>query len=336
MLHASLIPSGPVRTRGSERTVAPPSAHREAAAGRGCGGFTLIELLVVISIIAVLVGLLLPALSNARSAAKGARCVSQLRQLSVGWTVYADASRGAIVPGQPGRYAEEERNVYFVGNGRQYRPRWYAAMGAKVGFYAFANPSEDPADEHSTQITNEIFICPETPTWTSTRNCSYGYNYQFLGNTRFRNDEEDQGFINFPVQISSIVAADRTVMAADSLGTAAGKAESDRVENIQDGSREPNGLARGGHGYALDPPRLTATSDFADTRLSSPEHRSGPDERHRGLASVAFCDGHVESMTASEMGYLKNTDGSIAFNGDETSNALFSGKGVDLDPPSVN
>jgi len=283
-----------------------------------------------------LIGLLLPALTRARTAAKGARCVSQLRQLSVGWTVYADASRGAIVPGQPGRFADDDRNIYNVGNGRQYRPRWYAAMGAKVGFYAFDNPSQDPADEHSIQITNEIFICPETPTWTSTRNCSYGYNYQFLGNTRFRNGEESQGFINFPVPISRIVAPDRTVMAADCLGTAAGKAEQDRVPNRPDGSRESNGRARGGHGYALDPPRLTATSDFADTRLSSPEHRSGPDERHAGRASVVFCDGHVESLTAEAMGYRKNADGSIAFNGEETTNRLFSGQGVDLDPPAVN
>jgi len=159
------------------------SDERQPKGPRARRGFTLVELLVVIGIIALLISILLPALSKAREQARAVRCQSNIRQIFAAMRMYADSNKGAyMIP-------PRVENLTLAGNDRM-----GIFMISEPGAYDYEHGNFWPYIGPSRFNRERVFNCPTDedvyrPVRRGTfqdnaafnRNFTYSFNAQLRG-----------------------------------------------------------------------------------------------------------------------------------------------------------
>lgn len=117
----------------------------------GKGGFTLVELLVVIGIIAVLIGILLPALQKARRSAATVQCSSNMRQISMAVLQYIQANKGKLPP------------TAYPANVAGLNPRgwWWPGEMVRQGYIKAPSIYQSAGQTTKAFSRNNVFRCPE-------------------------------------------------------------------------------------------------------------------------------------------------------------------------------
>lgn len=241
-------------------------------------GFTLIELLVVISIIALLVGILLPALGAARQSAQSIVCMSNCRQIGTASTTYTTDNNEYFI-----RYREVWEGSY-PGAGRG---SWWPAALYNQGYMPDRNGFTCPTLESEKQILNAD---PENPHQEAWAFSEYGMNSSNIGTL--------QRVTGFSVPAFTYAG---TVPSGPLKGTADLRiAKSQRVGDVIKSSQMI---------YFMDSvqrfgPGQDRGSNFVyDWPKPQPTQRFGrPHPRHKLAANTTFVDGHAEGLklTAGE------------------------------------
>lgn len=271
-----------MKTRRRQTPTSPADAPQTGQAKTR--GFTLIELLVIIAVIAILAGLLLPALSAAKSKAKGVVCKSNIRQITLGLVLHVD-----------------DYGHYPVYNDPTFRMENNALWTQMLEPYTNA------------RWTNQLYKCPEYKGLTiegktegdplSNPLGSYGYNANGVkwgqSNLGLSGDHSKDLFSYDESQLENTQTEIRPIkehqVKAPSDMIALGDAHLAFVssENLQTY-------------YDLEIPEDTYSGwGFLDINHRNFWQRIKPwntniiravKQRHRGFYNVGFCDGHIESI----------------------------------------
>jgi len=141
---------------------------KEQTIPRRNGGFTLIELLVVIAIIAILAALLLPSLQSAKNDSLGIKCMSNMRQMALGWRMYAQDNREFLVLASAGdalnpslnKYAWCQQEEDFTDNPKNYDPSVDITVGPLYpyigSYWVYRCPSDTSMINHGGQLLPRV------------------------------------------------------------------------------------------------------------------------------------------------------------------------------------
>ena len=256
------------------KTTTPRAPHPPA-------GFTLIELLVVIAIIAILSGLILPALARGKQKARQLSELNAARQLILAWQMHAEENDDAVLPGYTSDAPATDDQGNPLGSPIRDRYPWRLAPQLANSFRSvYVNESRRFLDE-AESMSHEDYV------YRASLYPSLGYNSVFLGGDeqKFNPDLAEPSFgTDWLVRLTSQIQRPSEMITFASARSRPG------------GSRDESGY------YVVHPPAIrTRQWDATFDRTRPPEKFGYVHPRWNNRAVTALADGHAEVLSATEL-----------------------------------